>query len=131
MFYSLLISAICCGIWAVWIIITYLKRNKVFREGIRVQGTIIAEHEDDSGEATTYHPVIRFRTHDGQEVIATAEEGSGYRVHLGEEVSVCYMPDQPSKIFVVGSSPIGYWLGILMLLTVMGVFLYQLIINYW
>ncbi|MBW3128231.1 DUF3592 domain-containing protein [Hymenobacter profundi] len=73
--------------------------------GLRTTGVIINFIEDNSGDNSTFKPVVSFETQDHISVTATSwygtEEAASF-FHKGEKVDILYLPLKPQTILIVG-----------------------------
>ncbi|MFB7629937.1 DUF3592 domain-containing protein [Streptomyces sp. NPDC056149] len=80
------------------------KRRSLRRNGSRTSGTVIRLDRSSSGEGTSYHPAVQYRTDDGQLVETRSSFGTSRSARLrpGTPVAVFYDPAKPQRMAIDG-----------------------------
>jgi hypothetical protein len=102
--------------------VAFVRTRTFLATAYTTQGEVLAlEAYQDKGGGTLYRPVLRFRTHAGQETEFRSPEGSsapGFQV--GQRIDVVYNPEEPSDARIQGFMQL--WLPTLILGTLGGIF---------
>lgn len=77
----------------------------LLRNGFRAQGTIVGYEES----STTARMVVRFTTHEGDEVDALHESTGWTASKHGEEVTVTYHPNAPQHARIIDAPWLSQW----------------------
>jgi hypothetical protein len=77
---------------------------------ITVDGRVVAEEVDRSGESVIAYPVVAYVDGQGVEHRVTSRVGSSYRSAVGDVVAVAYDPTSPTDARVVGGIASVGWL---------------------
>ena len=92
---------------AVWALFSWFAYRLAYLQlrGIRTSGTIVELVRDDTGDGTTFSPVVAYTTKQGVEIVAksffgTPETGRFFRV--GEKVDVLYSVRNPRHFAIAG-----------------------------
>ncbi|MCH4254718.1 MAG: DUF3592 domain-containing protein [Proteus vulgaris] len=115
LFYLFAIIGVVIFVVALFVIKSELH---LVRNGIETTGVVIElSINKSSNDRSIYHPIIQFTTKDNREIIFRSLEGSNpSRFHLGENISIIYLPDDPQK------ATINNFLGLYGAGTILGVF---------
>ncbi|MBI6530845.1 DUF3592 domain-containing protein [Proteus vulgaris] len=115
LFYIFAIIGVVIFIVALFVIKSELH---LVRNGIETTGVIIdLSMSNSSNERSVYHPIIQFTTNDNREITFRSLEGSNPpRFHLGENISVIYLQNDPQR------ATINNFLGLYGAGTILGVF---------
>jgi hypothetical protein len=82
--------------------LTYRQRN-LETQGMEAPGVVVALDESSGSDGSTYAPVVRFSTSNGQRVeFTTSYYSSPPDYEVGESVTVIYRPEQPEKAVIKG-----------------------------
>jgi hypothetical protein len=97
-----------------WAIVLAARRLSVAISGVKATGRIVAfESREDDG-TLYYLPVVTFTDREGRSHRFTSVAGhSRRRPAVGSEVSVRYLPERPSMVFVASflhmwAAPLGF-----------------------
>jgi hypothetical protein len=78
-----------------------LRTRALLKRGEPAQGIVVGAkqqtHQGEDGTTDTYHPVVRFTTKDGRQVVFTSAVGSHAEPDLGTPVPVRYRPGDPQQ----------------------------------
>lgn len=104
--------------------LTWLVRDVVAawllsRRGERAEGRIVGYAETSS----TARMVVRFRTEEGEEVLALHDNSSWSAARYGDPVTVCYDPDDPRRARIVAAPWLILWSRVLFLGLASGILL--------
>ena len=86
-------------------ICNYNHINKLLNEGVTVQGTV-SEIEEVRGRRgrMSYYPIVTFLTEDGQTMRVKTSSSSASAYSAGQRINVVYLPSNPQKAEIEGSS---------------------------
>ncbi|MDS0790296.1 DUF3592 domain-containing protein [Proteus vulgaris] len=115
LFYIFAIIGVIIFIVALFVIKSELH---LVRNGIETTGVVIDQSmSQSSNERSVYHPIIQFTTNDNRKITFRSLEGSNPpRFHLGENISVIYLQNDPQR------ATINNFLGLYGAGTILGIF---------
>lgn len=74
-----------------------LYQNKIKTDGVLTEGTIIDFETERDSEGTWHHPVLRYTTKEGEQIVSVSDDGYMDRSQLGKCKRLYYLPANPSK----------------------------------
>jgi hypothetical protein len=82
--------------------LTYRQRT-LEKQGIEAQGEVVALDENYDSDGSTFAPVVRFTTGNGQSVeFKTSYYSSPPEYEIGQSVTVVYPSEEPEKAIIKG-----------------------------
>ena len=88
------------------IIVKLIERRKIKINGASVQATVVDyKVSKDSEGAQRYYPVLQYTTKDGQLVTVQSRKERSQKYKVGKQLTVYYLPSQPSKFYISGLIP--------------------------
>ncbi len=88
------------------IIMKLIERRKIKMNGEVVQATVVDyKVSKDSEGAQRYYPVLQYTTKDGQLVTVQSRKERSQKYKVGKQLTVYYLPSQPSKFYISGLIP--------------------------
>ena len=103
----------------VWLVRDIVAAWLLGRRGERAEGTIGGYAETNS----TSRMIVRFRTEEGEEVLALHDNSSWSAARYGDPVTVSYDPDNPQRARVVAAPWLSLWPRTLFLTVASGILL--------
>ena len=88
------------------IIIKLLGRRRIKLNGESVQATVVDYKilKDFEG-AQRFYPVLQYTTKDGQLITVQSKKERSQKYKVGKQLTVYYLPSQPSKFYIAGLIP--------------------------
>jgi len=88
------------------IIMKLIERRKIKMNGEVVQATVVDyKVSKDSEGAQRYYPVLQYTTKDGRLVTVQSRKERSQKYKVGKQLTVYYLPSQPSKFYISGLIP--------------------------
>ena len=82
----------------------YYQQYNLEKNGLQVEGTVVALVESRDDDGTSYAPVVRFKTQGGREFEFQSNfYSSPPEYEVGQTVTVLYPPDQPGEAQIKGA----------------------------
>ncbi len=96
LFYIFAIIGVIIFIVALFV---FKSELNLVRNGTETTGVVIElSISKSSDNGSIYHPIIKFNTENNREIIFRSPEGSSHsRYHIGENISIIYLPNDPQK----------------------------------
>jgi hypothetical protein len=86
-----------------------LEGLKIKMNGRQTYGKIVENVYKEGAEGEWYyHPVIHFTTLEGDLVEYESEIGRDERYRIGKQLTIYYMPDEPTKVYIANYSVLFY-----------------------
>jgi hypothetical protein len=83
-----------------------LERRRIKVNGQAVQATVIDyKILKDSTGAQRYFPILRYTTKDSQVITVQSKKERFKKYEVGKQLTVYYLPEEPSKFFIAGLFP--------------------------
>ena len=80
-----------------------MRQRGLEEQGIEAKGVVIDLEEIYDSDGSTYKPIVRFKTQNGQTVeFASSYSSSPPAYDIGESVTVVYQPKNPSEAVIKG-----------------------------
>jgi len=80
-----------------------VRQRTLEQEGVEAQGAVVDLQENYDSDGSTYTPVVRFRTRDGQAIeFVSSYSSSPPAFDVGESVTVVYPLENPTKAIIKG-----------------------------
>jgi hypothetical protein len=88
------------------IILKLLERRKIKINGEAVKATVVDYKVlKDSEGAQRFYPVLQYTTKDGQPMTVQSKKERYQKYKVGKQLTVYYLPSQPSKFYISGLIP--------------------------
>ena len=88
------------------IIMKLIERRKIKMNGEVVQATVVDyKVSKDSEGAQRYYPVLQYTTKDGRLVTVQSRKERSQKYKVRKQLTVYYLPSQPSKFYISGLIP--------------------------
>jgi len=88
------------------IIMKLIERRKIKMNGEVVQATVVDyKVSKDSEGAQRYYPVLQYTTKDGRLITVQSRKERSQKYKVGKQLTVYYLPSQPSKFYISGLIP--------------------------
>ena len=88
------------------IIMKLIERRKIKMNGEVVQATVVDyKVSKDSEGAQRYYPVLQYTTKEGRLVTVQSRKERSQKYKVGKQLTVYYLPSQPSKFYISGLIP--------------------------
>jgi hypothetical protein len=88
------------------IIIKLIERRRIKMNGEAVQATVIDyKVSKDSEGAQRFYPVLQYTTKDGELMTVQSKKERSQKYKVGKQLTVYYLPSQPSKFYIAGLIP--------------------------
>jgi len=83
-----------------------IERRKIKMNGEVVQATVVDyKVSKDSEGAQRYYPVLQYTTKAGRLVTVQSRKERSQKYKVGKQLTVYYLPSQPSKFYISGLIP--------------------------
>ena len=88
------------------IIMKLIERRKIKMNGEVVQATVVDyKVSKDSEGAQRYYPILQYTTKDGRLITVQSRKERSQKYKVGKQLTVYYLPSQPSKFYISGLIP--------------------------
>ena len=88
------------------IIVKLLERRRIKMNGEVVQATVIDyKILKDSEGAQRFYPVLQYSTKDNQLITVQSKKERSQKYKVGKQLTVYYLPTEPSKFYISGLVP--------------------------
>src|SRR5438067_13346230 len=88
------------------IIMKLLERRRIRNNGQAVKATVVDyKILKDSTGAQRYYPVLQYTTSDSQVITVQSKKERSKKYEVGKQLTVYYLPSEPSKFFIAGLIP--------------------------
>jgi hypothetical protein len=88
------------------IVVKLLERRRIKMNGEVVQATVIDyKILKDSEGAQRFYPVLQYSTKDNQLITVQSKKERSQKYKVGKQLTVYYLPAEPSKFYIAGLIP--------------------------
>jgi hypothetical protein len=88
------------------IIMKFLERRRIRINGQAIQATVVDyKILKDSTGAQRYFPILRYTTKDNQVITVQSKKERFKKYEVGKQLTVYYLPEEPSKFLIAGLFP--------------------------
>lgn len=88
------------------VIVKLLERRKIKINGEAVKATVIDYKVlKDSEGAQRFYPILQYTTKNGEQITVQSRKERYQKYKVGKQLTVYYLPAQPSKFYISGLIP--------------------------
>jgi Protein of unknown function (DUF3592) len=110
------------------VIVKLIERRKIRVHGEAVKATVVDyKTMKDSAGGERYYPVLQYTTRDGNLITVQSKKERYQKYKVGKELTVYYMPSEPSNFYIAGLIPYIKLAGFVLGLLGVGLLLYEMI----